>query len=238
MRAFIDVGRNSRERCPGMLLGVVLLTRMREYERLQSCLIQTLQKRRRLQIGEMSKGAANATLEFRGIGARIEQRRFVIELQHQRITVLIQGLNVRGDRPQVCEQPHTAVAGLQAILYRFPGIVRNGHRLDVDIADGKVIPGIEAAQFGAVRDTPAGSGAVTEIDGNREFSGKGPHTGRVIAMLVSHADGIDGARIQVHPFKPAANFAERKAAVRQYTALLRPDQRGVAPTAAAEGSQL
>jgi uncharacterized protein len=164
----------------------------------------------------------------------------VVGLDHEGVD-LAQALDHHfGGVTEIGDKPERARARMKSVTDRIDRIVRNGKRLDVNIADRKVRSGSKQPPVPMIGQHTATNGFGGEriaIDRDLKFPAEHFETANVIAMLVGQEDAIELPRRDPALLEPQNELARAQPAIDQQPAMIGRDQRTVARAAAAEHGQ-
>ena len=183
----------------------------------------------------MTPEASNPAFQCRRIAALLQHLQVMVALQNQATATAQHVHHVRGNMSRVGEHAEPPHAIGKHKLHRFTRIVRDGKRLDTNIANRERFVAVDDRYFDLVAHLARCSQrTVSKHYGPTETPRTGKHATDVIGMLMRNQHGIDLVRCDADPFQPSRYFARTESRIDQQAGSAGLDQQGVTPAAAAE----
>jgi hypothetical protein len=149
-------------------------------------------------IGKMTGAAENALLDDPGIGADFEHVEVVIGFEDQAISIAKMDFDEFGHVAEVGDDGQFCAVGAEGESDRVCGVVRNGEGVDVDVADGEALAGVngfktveslaERVRKNALHRVQGGLGNVERGFPESEHLGE---TVAVVGVLVGDEDAVE-----------------------------------------------
>ncbi len=189
-------------------------------------------------IREMAGAAEDPLLDDPRIRPDLQHVQIVVRFQQQTIGVAQMNLHKLGHVAQVSYECHLRAIGAKREADWISGIVRNLKRVDINIADGEMLAGLNGFHAAQALRKPVGQGAVQRIHGLFRYKQwrfpQSEHlrkTVAVIEVLVSDKDAVDVIDAQFDGRETRQSFAFAQAAVHEESGALRLEQCDVARAA-------
>lgn len=225
----------------GQLRGIVLGTEMGGDDMLELAGIQLPQDMRRSVIVQMAEPAADAFFKRPGIRPVHQHIQIVVAFQHQCVAAAQHMLDMRRGDAGIGQHAQLARAIAQHVLHRLPGVMRDGKRLDVQVADGE--RGMAVYDMQGEGRLPGqvalhhGEGAMRHPHRHPVFIGQLEHAAGMVIVLMRHQDAGQLFWSDGQAFQPHHRIAQAEAAVQQQACGVFLDQQPVAVAAAAYGRE-
>lgn len=143
-----------------------------------------------------------------------------------------------GHVAKIGHESHLRAIGAKGEAYRIGSIVRNLKRMDINIADGEVLAGLNSFEATQTLREPVRQGAVQRVHGGfGDVKWRLPQTEHlrqavaVVGMLVSDEDAVDTVDAQFDGRETRKSFAFAEATVHKESGALRLEQGDVARAA-------
>ena len=189
-------------------------------------------------IREMSGATQDALLDDPRIRTDLEHIQIVIGFKQQTIGVAEMHFDKLGHVAKIGHEGHLCAIGPKGETYRVGRVVRNLKRVDINIADGEVLPGLNRFQAAQTLREPIRQGAVQRVHGGfGDVKWRLPQTEHlrqavaVVGMLVSDEDAVDTVDAQFDGRETRKSFAFAEATVHKESGALRLEQGDVARAA-------
>jgi len=172
-------------------------------------------------IRKMAGARENALLDDPRIGTNLEHIEIVIGLEDHAIGAAEMHFDHFGEVAEIGTDGHFASVAAEGKTDGIGGIVGNGESVDVDVANRKVLAGLDGLDTLETLLESVGKDAAQSIQGGfgdverRRFP-KAENLGKTVAMigmLVSDEDGVEAIEVTVDSGKAGESFAFAKASV-------------------------
>ena len=189
-------------------------------------------------IREMPGAREDALLDDPRIRPNLEHIQIVIGLKQQTIGVAQMNFDKLGHVAKIGHESHLRAIGAKGEADRIGSVVGNLERMDIDIADGEVLAGLNGFDAAQTLREPDRQGAVQRVhrgfgDVKRRFP-QAEHLRQavaVVAMLVSDEDAVDAVDAQFDGRETRKSFAFAEATIHEESGALRLEQGDVARAA-------
>jgi hypothetical protein len=189
-------------------------------------------------IREMPRAAENALFNDPRIRADFEHVQIVVRFEQQAIRVAQMNLHKLGHIAKIRDERHLRAIGTKRETNRIGGVVRNLKRVNIDIANGEVLAGLNRLHAAQTLPKPVGQSTVQRLHGafrNIQRSLPKPEHLRkaiaVVAMFVGNQDPVDAINVLFDSSEAGESFAFTEAAVHEESGALRLEQCDVARAA-------
>jgi hypothetical protein len=192
-------------------------------------------------VGEMAGAGENALFDDPGIGADLEHVEIVIRFENQAIGLTKMDADVIGEVAEIGADGDFGSVGTEGEAHGVGGIVRDGESVDINVADGEGLAGLdgfdatkasaEGIREDALKSVHGGFGDVERGFPNAQDLRKAV---AVIGVLVSDENGVETIDFAADGGEAGEGFAFAETGVNKDASGLGFEQREVARTARGE----
>lgn len=223
-------------------VGIVVFLRDVRKDKIASAGVEAVRVREEFAdrvIGKMTGTGKHALLDDPWIRADLEHVQIVIGLENHAVGLAEMDLNHFREIAEIGANGDLCAVGAKSEADRIGGIVRNSECMDIDIADGKVLAGLD--RFDAFEALVEGLGeiAAERVQGRfRDIERRGfpeaqhlRETVAVVGVLVSDKDGVEVIEFAAGCGEAGYRFAFTEAGVDEDASALSFKQRKIARAA-------